>query len=183
MTNNITFVEGDLFRSSMQTIVITVNCRGVMGKGIALYVKKNIPQAYEEYRKLCELGEMKIGKLAIFDKELPELQSDDGYKKLLFFPTKIHWKNKSDLLGVRQGLEWFVDHYKEMGIDSVAFPALGCGNGGLSWSGVRPMMTQYLENLDIPIEIYPPIKNSEKEFVSSTKKPKSDKSTKLTEFQ
>ena len=182
MTNNIEFVTGDMFRTSMQTIVITVNCKGVMGKGIALYVKKKVFPAYEEYRKKCESGEITIGKLDIFDKEIEELNSIDGYKKLLFFPTKIHWKQKSDLLGIRQGLEWFVAHYKEMGIDSAAFPALGCGNGGLSWTGVRPLMTEYLDKLDIPIEVYSPVDNSEFESLSSNKQHQKIKSSKLTDF-
>ena len=178
MKNKISFVNDNIFHSSMQTIVITVNCVGVMGKGIALYVKQHVPEAYEEYRELCNLGKMKIGKLAIFEKEVPILKTDDGYKKLLFFPTKMHWRNKSDLFEIRKGLEYFVGHYEDMGVKSIAFPALGCGNGGLSWNGVRPLMLEYLDNLDIPIEIYPP-----SQIVEKNKKSENlEKNQKITGF-
>lgn len=179
MENNISFVEGNIFHSSMQTIAITVNCKGVMGKGIALYVKQHVPEAYDEYRNLCNSGDMKIGQPVIYDKELEVLD----YKKLLFFPTKIHWKNKSDLLEIRNGLEWFVDHYKEMNIESIAFPALGCGNGGLSWSGVRPLMCKYLEGLDIDVEIYPPESINDEESLDKVILKNNKPDTKITDFR
>jgi O-acetyl-ADP-ribose deacetylase (regulator of RNase III) len=178
MKENISFIEGNIFHTDMQTIAITVNCKGVMGKGIALDMKTKAPEAYEEYRNLCENGEIKIGQPVIYDKELDVLNG----KKLLFFPTKNHWKNKSDLLEIRRGLEWFVEHYENMDIESIAFPALGCGNGGLSWSGVKPLMEKLLKDLDIEIEIYPPGTVSKKTLSEKKVLKPITNNSKMTEF-
>ena len=39
---------GNIFESSCSTIVNTVNCVGVMGKGIALEFKKKYPEMFME---------------------------------------------------------------------------------------------------------------------------------------
>ena len=93
MTDNISFIQGDLFETDMETIVITVNCKGVMGKGIALRLKKTAKPAYEKYRELCDAGEMNMGKSVIYNEPIDVLQG----KTILFFPTKFHWKNNSNL--------------------------------------------------------------------------------------
>ena len=152
MTDNISFIQGDLFETDMETIVITVNCKGVMGKGIALRLKKTAKPAYEKYRELCDAGEMNMGKSVIYDEPIDVLQG----KTILFFPTKFHWRSRSELFQIKNGLKHFVENYHDMGIESIAFPALGCGNGGLNWNDVKPVMIEFLEDLDIKIEIYEP---------------------------
>ena len=139
---------GDIFESKCLTIVNTVNCVGVMGKGIALEFKKRYPEMFMDYVIKCNSGEVKTGIPYVFD-------NGDGIK-ILNFPTKDHWRSPSRLSFVIEGLDWFVENYEKYGITSVAFPPLGCGNGGLTWEIVGPIMYQKLKNLPIEVEIYAP---------------------------
>lgn len=138
---------GNIFESKCSTIVNTVNCVGVMGKGIALEFKKRYPDMFMEYVLKCDRGEVKPG--------IPYVYQRDGVS-ILNFPTKDHWRSPSRLSYVVEGLEWFVQNYRNYHITSIAFPPLGCGNGGLSWAIVGPIMYQKLCELPIDIEIYAP---------------------------
>lgn len=139
---------GNLFESRASTLVNTVNCVGVMGKGIALDFKKNYPEMYEEYMQLCEQHKLKPGQ--------PYYYSDYNGASIINFPTKDHWRSPSKLSYIIDGLDWFRDNYEKLGITSVAFPPLGCGNGGLTWEVVGPLMYSKLADLPIEIEIYAP---------------------------
>lgn len=139
---------GDMFESKCNTIVNTVNCVGVMGKGIALEFKKRYPEMYEEYAEKCRLGEVRPGK--------PYIYSNADGTQILNFPTKDHWRSPSRLSYVIDGLDWFIEHYEECGVKSIAFPPLGCGNGGLTWKMVGPLMYSKLYDLPIKVEIYAP---------------------------
>lgn len=139
---------GNIFESNMQTIVNTINCVGVMGKGIALEFKKKYPQMYKEYVGMCARGEIKPGE--------PYLYRDILGTSILNFPTKDHWKSPSKLSYIIDGLNWFIKNYAELSITSIAFPPLGCGNGGLSWELVGPIMYHTLKDLPIDVEIYAP---------------------------
>jgi O-acetyl-ADP-ribose deacetylase (regulator of RNase III) len=143
----ITYVTGDLFESPAQTLVNTVNTVGVMGKGVALQFKHYFPDMFLEYQKLCEEGQLDIGTLHVYQ---------TPHKQVLNFPTKKHWRKPSDLRYIELGLETFVRNYRDIGVTSVAFPPLGCGNGELSWDDVRPLMERYLSELPIPVYLYPP---------------------------
>jgi len=143
----ILYVKGNLFQSPAQTLVNTVNTVGVMGKGVALEFKRLFPEMYSQYRALCESGQFKIGQLWLY--KTPQ-------KWVLNFPTKEHWRAPSRLEYIDAGLKKFVQVYSEMGIHSIAFPPLGCGNGQLDFENqVRPLMEHYLKNLPIDIFIYP----------------------------
>lgn len=142
----IVYLEGDLFSSPAQTLVNTVNTVGVMGKGIALEFKKRYPAMYKQYKKYCDDGSLTIGKLMLW--------RDEPDHWLLMFPTKTTWRKPSDLSYIESGLKKFVDTYTEKGITSAAFPRLGCGNGGLDWKDVKPLMEKYLEPLSIPCYVY-----------------------------
>lgn len=144
----ILYVTGSLFQSPAQVLVNTVNMVGVMGKGVALEFKRLFPEMFAEYRELCERGEFQIGKLHLYNK--------NRNKWVLNFPTKKHWRNPSRIEYIEAGLEVFVRHYTKMGIHSIAFPALGCGNGQLDFKNqVQPLMHKYLHRLPIDIFIYP----------------------------
>lgn len=147
---------GNIFESKCLTIVNTVNCVGVMGKGIALEFKKRYPEMFSDYLRRCKSGEVKTGMPYVFN-------NSDGIK-ILNFPTKDHWRSPSRLSYVIEGLDWFVDNYKKYGITSIAFPPLGCGNGGLTWEVVGPVMYQKLAGLPIEIEIYAPFGVSRNEI-------------------
>lgn len=138
----IKYIKGDLFSSLAQVLVNTVNLDGVMGKGIALQFKKLYPEMFKKYQAYCEQKLLQIGKLQIY--KTPN-------KWILNFPTKNHWRNKSKMEYIEKGLQKFVDTYADRGITSVAFPKLGCGNGGLEWQEVKPVMDRYLKNLLIDI--------------------------------
>jgi O-acetyl-ADP-ribose deacetylase (regulator of RNase III) len=133
-----------VFDAPVQTIVNTVNCDGFMGKGLALEVKRRFPAVFAKYQTLCEKGQMKIGKLQL-------VKGRD--KWVLNFPTKNHWRGKSSIGFLEAGLKTFKATYRRRGITSIAFPALGCGSGGLQWDEVKPLMHDYLEELS-DIEIY-----------------------------
>ena len=142
----ITYVQGDIFESSAKLLVNPVNTAGVMGKGLALEFKKRYPAMFNEYRRLCENGEFQVGDLGLY-------KSDDRW--ILNFPTKRDWRDKSTEEIIEAGLQKFIGMYADTGIESVAFPMLGCGLGGLDWeTQVRPLMELYLQPLPIEIFIY-----------------------------
>ena len=139
---------GNMFESHAQTLVNTVNCVGVMGKGIALDFKKKYPEMFKEYTQLCAQNRVKPG--------VPYYYTDLLGASVINFPTKDHWRSPSKLSYIKNGLEWFRNNYQQLGITSVAFPPLGCGNGGLPWNIVGPLMYKMLFDLPIDIEIYAP---------------------------
>ena len=135
-----------IFESSAQTLVNTINCVGVMGKGLALEFKNRYPTMFDKYKSFCDKGVFKPGVLWIY-------KAEDG-KWILNFPTKIDWRNPSEMSYIEEGLIKFVEIWKEKGITSIAFPLLGCNNGGLNPDEVIPLMEKYLnqcEGLDATI--------------------------------
>lgn len=152
MAENIIEIKGNIFNSKMQTLVNTVNCVGVMGKGIAQVYKLRYPQLLEEYQKHCystnKDERLVPGKLWIYK------DKDSSLPWVLNFPTKNHWKYPSKLEWIELGLQKFVDKYQEKGITSIAFPLLGTTCGGLDKHIVLPLMKEYLSRCNIPVEIY-----------------------------
>ena len=142
----ITYLSGDLFQSPAKVLVNTVNTVGVMGKGIALKFKRIYPEMFEAYRDHCERGNLEIGKLFLY--KTPN-------KWILNFPTKKHWRNPSRVEYIEAGLSKLRTRGSEMGMTSIAFPELGCGNGELDFEGqVKPLMEGYLGSLSVPTFIY-----------------------------
>lgn len=140
------YVGGDLFESPAQTLVNTVNTVGVMGKGVAKRFKEIFPDMFEEYQALCENRDLKVGTLHFYK---------GGHKNVLNFPTKKHWRNPSKVEWIESGLKAFLRMYESAGISSIAFPPLGCGNGGLDFeSEVKPLMEEYLQEVSIPVFIH-----------------------------
>ncbi len=142
----ITYVKGDLFSSPAKVLVNTVNTRGVMGKGIALQFKKIYPEMFLAYREYCEARRFDIGNLHLYQTE---------HKWILNFPTKRDWRKPSRVEFIEAGLRKFVASFSELGFTSVAFPALGCGNGELDFeTQVKPIMELYLGKLSVSTFIY-----------------------------
>ena len=140
-------IQGNIFNTKAQTIVYTVNCVGVMVKGIALVYKLRYPKMFDLYKEYCASKLIGIGKLWLYKGEV-------NAPWVLNFPTKFHWKYPSKMEYIEKGLQKFVDTYKEKGITSIAFPMLGTHNGGLDKNEVLSLMERYLNKCDISIEIY-----------------------------
>lgn len=139
----LTYHRTSLLTSKAQTLVNTVNTQGVMGKGLAQEFKFRHPSMFEQYKKICEEGLLDIGKLWLWK---------GSEQWILNFPTKRHWRYPSKMEFIKTGLEKFISEYEQRGIREIAFPRLGCGNGGLDWPDVRDLMEGYLEPL--PIKVY-----------------------------
>lgn len=144
----ITVKIGDILESKAQTIVNTVNCVGVMGKGIALEFKKRFPEMYEDYERRCKANHVRLGE--------PYLYKYLMGPWILNFPTKGHWRTASRLSDIEDGLQYLENHYKQWEIQSLAVPPLGCGHGQLEWRVVGPIIYNHLSRLDIFVEMYAP---------------------------
>ena len=120
-----------------------------MGAGLALEFKLRYPHMYTRYVQHCREGLLTIGKLWLY-----KTPSNEGPKWVLNFPTKDHWKNPSKEWYLRAGLENFVETYRERGIESIAFPTLGSQNGGIPEATSIKIMREYLECIEIDVEIY-----------------------------
>ena len=137
-----TLLHGNILEAEAEALVNTVNTVGVMGKGIALQFKKAFPENYRAYVKSCKEEDVQVGRMFTFDRG--ELSQP---KFIINFPTKRHWREKSKLEYVEEGLKDLIDVVKDLGIGSIAIPPLGCGNGGLDWEVVRPMIFTALEEV------------------------------------
>jgi len=140
----IEFKTGNIFSSTAQTLVNPVNCKGIMGAGLALEMKKRYPKMFTSYKNICNKNLLEPGKLQLWK----------GEQWILNFPTKNHWKDSSKIEYIELGLDKLIESYKAKGITSIAFPKLGAGLGGLEWEKVRDLMIKKLNHLDIKIEIY-----------------------------
>lgn len=144
----VTYVQGDIFKSPAQVLTNTVNCVGVMGKGVALEFKNRYQGLFEDYKTRCDKQGVIPG--------VPYLWENDRVQ-VLNFPTKRHWRDSSRLDDIEAGLKYLAENYMKLGIDSLAMPALGCGNGGLSWSDVQPLIDKYLGSIiDLDVYVYQP---------------------------
>ena len=176
LTKNLSLVQGDLFFSNMQTLTISVNCVGVMGRGLASRAKYQFPDVYVHYQDMCKKKTLRMGRPVLYRREgsYHELLADDSSVTLtkenvwfLHFPTKDHWRNNSNIDDIEKGLQWLVDNYKNEGISSLAIPALGCGLGKLKWKDAGPVICRYLSRLDIPVMVYLPVgENIDEKFLS-----------------
>lgn len=147
----IQFKQGNLLAETTEALVNTVNCVGVMGKGIALQFKQAFPENFREYKKACDAKTVHPGQMFVVatDRLLP--------KYIINFPTKRHWKGKSKIEDIESGLIALVEEVKRLEIRSIAIPPLGCGNGGLDWTEVKPLIVQaFAELSDIEVIVFEP---------------------------
>lgn len=161
-------LKADMFKSRAQTLVNTVNCVGVMGKGIALGFKQRFPEMFDDYVRKCTAREVSLGRPYLFKRTVPP--------NILNFPTKDHWRSVANLRDIVAGLEYLQQHYKEWGITSLAVPPLGCGEGQLEWKVVGPTLYRYLSLLDIPVELYAPFGTPDEQLQLSFLEQKHDAS-------
>lgn len=139
-------IKGNIFNTSAQVLVNTVNCVGIMGRGIALECKLRFPEMYKNYQKFCDQKKIQPGILQIWK---------DSNPWILNFPTKSHWKDPSKFEYLEKGLDKFIETYSSKGITSIAFPMLGSSLGGLPEEKVFELMKNKLSDLkNIDIEVY-----------------------------
>jgi O-acetyl-ADP-ribose deacetylase (regulator of RNase III) len=148
----INLTHGNMLEARPEALVNTVNCVGVMGKGIALQFKQAYPENYKFYRAACERGEVQPGRMLVYD---------NGQlihpRYIINFPTKQHWKEKSRLEYIETGLVALVKEIESRKIKSIAIPPLGAGSGGLDWNQVRSRIEKALAPLtDVQILLYLP---------------------------
>lgn len=148
----------DILQSRAQTLINTVNCVGVMGKGIALEFKQRYPAMFEDYAARCARKEVRPG--------VPYLYTSLVPPQIVNFPTKDHWKAASRIDDIRCGLEYLAAHCRTWGITSLAIPPLGCGNGQLAWKDVGPLIYTCARQMEFPVEIYAPYGTSPHELTS-----------------
>ena len=140
---------GNVLTHKSQTITVPVNCMGVMGRGLALSFRNRVQGLNDRYKEMCEVGSLSIGRLNIYQDPDPQHP-----RQILLFPTKEHFKNPSQMEFIEKGLQDLVSRYQDLGIEELALPALGCGLGKLDYvKNVRPMMVDYLNQIDIPVYI------------------------------
>jgi len=143
---------GNLLHADAEALVNTVNCVGVMGKGIALQFKQAYPEMAKAYEKACKRDELKPGQMQVWP-----TGALHGPKYVINFPTKRHWRGKSRIEDIESGLIALVQAIREHDISSVAVPPLGCGNGGLAWSTVRPMIEEAFSEIpDVHVSLFAP---------------------------
>ena len=141
-------MEGNLLKSTAKCLVNPVNCEGIMGKGIALLIKQNYPKTFQNYKEACNKGKLSIGHVHTFFEE---------GKYIINLPTKVKWKEPSCLEYIELGLAEMIEVIKLLPIYTIAIPALGCGNGGLDWNDVKPLIIKTLEPMsDRVFHIYEP---------------------------
>lgn len=135
-------IEGDILKVEAEALVNTVNCVGVMGRGIALQFKKAYPDNFKAYAKACDKGDVQPGRMFVFETGTITLPH-----YIINFPTKRHWRGKSRLEDIESGLEALGEVIKRYGIKTIAIPPLGSGLGGLKWQDVRPRIEESLEGI------------------------------------
>ena len=148
----IEFRSGDILKSDAEALVNTVNCVGIMGRGIALQFKNAFPQNFKAYATACKRGDVQPGRMFVF--ETGQLTPP---RYIVNFPTKRHWRGKSRIEDIEAGLRALAEWIRTKRIRSIALPPLGSGLGGLDWSHVRARIEATLGSLEhVKISVYEP---------------------------
>lgn len=144
--------QGNLLEIDVEALVNTVNCVGVMGKGIALQFKQAFPDNFRQYERACRVKEVQPGKM--FTVSTGKLLNP---RYIINFPTKRHWKGRSRIEDIQSGLEALIAEVKRLDVRSIGIPPLGCGNGGLEWSEVKPLIeSAFAELPDLQVLLFTP---------------------------
>lgn len=172
----IEFKKGNLLNADVEALVNTVNCVGVMGKGIALQFKQAFPDNFKAYSRACKSNEVLPGAMFI-----TEISRFTNPKYIINFPTKRHWKAKSKIEDIQSGLKALIADIQRFNIKSIAIPPLGCGNGGLDWGEVHPLIERAFAQIrDVDVWLYAPAGSPTPDAIRiGTEKPKLTKARAL----
>ncbi len=144
--------RGDILKADVEALVNTVNCVGIMGRGIALQFRKAFPENFKAYKSACDKKNLHPGHMLVYD-----LNRFENPRYVINFPSKRHWKGKSKIEDIDSGLKALAEEVNQHNIRSIAIPPLGCGLGGLKWEQVKPMIQKTFENLpDVHVLLYEP---------------------------
>lgn len=138
----IQYAKGDILQAETEALVNTVNCVGVMGRGIALKFKAAFPDNFKAYAVACKRKEVQPGRMFVF-----ETGTLTWPRYIINFPTKRHWRGKSRIEDIEAGLSALVQEIQARNIQSIAIPPLGSGLGGLDWNDVRPRIERAMLSL------------------------------------
>ncbi|HEX3467709.1 MAG TPA: macro domain-containing protein [Candidatus Elarobacter sp.] len=164
----LTFKKGDILGADAEALVNTVNCVGIMGRGVALQFKNAFPENFKAYAKACKAKDVVPGSMFVF-----ETHALANPKYIINFPTKRHWRGKSRLEDIDSGLTALVDEVRSRKIRSVAIPPLGAGLGGLEWSEVRPRIERAFSHFgDVDVMVYEPSAGAPPSFAKPYAVPK-----------
>lgn len=151
------YKKGNILQEQTDAIINTVNCVGIMGRGIALQFKQAYPDNFKAYKQACDKGEVQPGKMFVYSSG-----SLFNPKYIINFPTKRHWKGKSNIQDIKSGLIALKKDIQKYEISSIAIPPLGCGLGGLNWNEIKPLIEQTFSDMpDVKFVIYEPSNNVE----------------------
>lgn len=165
--------HGDLLKADVEALANSVNTVGVMGKGIALQFKNAFPANFKAYEAACKMQAVELGKMFVFDNG--RLTTPHW---IINFPTKGHWRARSRIRDVADGLNDLRHVIEELEISSIALPPLGCGHGGLDWDEVRALIEERLGDLKVAVHLYAPEgAPSAADMVISTQRPELTTST------
>ncbi len=162
----IEFKTGDILRADSEALVNTVNCVGIMGRGVALLFKNAFPENFKAYKAACARDEVQPGRMFVFETEFL-----DNPKYIINFPTKRHWRGKSRIEDIDAGLKALADEIRQRGIRSIAVPPLGAGLGGLDWAEVRPRINAALGALEgVSVTVFEPYDSADSRMAKRTGK-------------
>jgi O-acetyl-ADP-ribose deacetylase (regulator of RNase III) len=158
------YAKGDILKANAEALVNTVNCVGIMGRGIALQFKNAFPQNFKAYVAACKRGEVLPGRMFVF-----ETGSMTNPKYIINFPTKRHWRGKSRIEDVETGLDALVQEINRREIKSIAVPPLGAGLGGLPWELVRTRIEKSLGGLGLDVTVFEPAGTPDPKLMARTR--------------
>ena len=144
--------QGDILKADTEALVNTVNCVGIMGRGIALQFRKAFPANFKAYEAACKSNQVQPGKMFIYD-----LNRFYNPRFIINFPTKRHWKGKSRIEDIKLGLADLINIVQQQQIRSIAIPPLGCGLGGLNWEEVKPLIIEAFKSMpEVAVLLFEP---------------------------
>lgn len=161
----IELTRGNLLETEVDAMVNTVNCVGVMGKGIALQFKQAFPDNFKAYQTACRAGDVVPGRMFVHANG-----NLVNPRYIINFPTKRHWRGQSRLEDIHSGLKALIAEVQRLGIRSIAVPPLGCGLGGLDWRVVRPMIEQAFAALpEVRVLLFEPVSTPAAKTINTAK--------------
>lgn len=138
-------LEGNLLDTPFQFIAHQVNCRGVMGAGLAKQIKNKYPEVYNAYKVFCDINTAKppLGKsLCVWTKDnhcIINVFGQLGYGRA---------QQQTDYDALYSGFATAAEEIRKTFLDGnpcyqipIAIPyGIGCGLAGGNWDKVKEVL-------------------------------------------